>query len=546
MEDYIIFIFSFFAGLTLIIFGIQNLSLGIQSLFSNYIRKIINKLNVNPILTYLFGSLLTFFLQSSSSLSTMSLSYSSSGLLNSNQLVALFLGSSFGALPLLALLSFEMSHIGVVYLAIGFLPMMSSRHIKVENIGRVLFSLGLILLGYSLIIKHPDFLKIFFDWRLSLDYDLVSIGFYLLVMVCVSILVRSSLALLFVLMGLLHVEAISIYLAFILVVGINLGKTFSIFYFSSKKNIQARRGAMIYLVTQVIMAIMSSLLILQFLVVINFFHTQIFNKSLNFIFSAQLFYILAHTFLTLGLFIPIKLLVKRWQKSSQTKEPQKLIYEGPTQWLSPVLGMEQVNYEVKKMSATIESCLGLTKIYLSDGDADARDKILKYETVTDHIQKEVFDYLDRVKQVPLNIHQGKMLRSLEKMADELESIADSCKMMVLSHDEIQQVGKSFDRELILEFNKLFEVLIELYEVSFAKLTQTKSEDIDCNLEFREKGSHFDQRLIDLRKHYLGWLKLNASSLYDADAGTKFNDTLNCLKKIKSHTHNIFESTDAVL
>lgn len=253
-----LYLLSFLSGLALVVFGIQKLSLGLQSLFASWIRKAISSLNTNPIVTFFLGLVITFFIQSGSSISTMSLSYASSGLLSFHQLVALFLSSHFSTLPLLSFFTFDLHVISLLFITIGFLPMMATRYAKASGLGQVLFSLGVMGLGYLLMTQQFQGARALLSWDMPIHSSQLIFWSLTLLMVLASLCVRSTMALLIALMSLIQIGALSQVTVFIMVLGLNLGKATTVFLLSSKKNITPRQGALFYWLTHFLFVLLVS------------------------------------------------------------------------------------------------------------------------------------------------------------------------------------------------------------------------------------------------------------------------------------------------
>jgi len=547
-ESLLMFVVYLMSGLGLFIVGMRSLGAGMQVIFARQIRWLVNSLAVNPLLSLIIGTAISFFIQSGTSTSTMAVSYASSGLLNLSQLIVVILGSNLGTALTVWVFIADPGMLSYYFIAIGVIPMMYAKWPILSSFGKVVFSFGLLYLGFSIMKNLPgiplDTLKGALS-NLSLS-NYVSTGYLsywliVLMIVVASQFIRSTVALVVAVMALVSSGLLSATLGIIIVLGANLGRAFPVVNCSLKATRRAKRGALAHLIVNFVGIFLVSIIFNPFLSLIRDLAHFIGSGNQNqllMIPTAHLIFNLGTVILSFLTLVPLKWLLHKIVPESKRKEPQKLKFLGRTSHMSPILAIEQVYQEIKKLAATVSTTLELTRILLATEDEEAAEKILKYEKISDNIQVEIFDFLSRVMEVPLTEKQGAQVRSLSRIANELESIADRCKLISLSHIEVRQMGVTIDGKLNDQLDKLIELLLSVYEVAFEVVTEHEDEERG---EYRKRLTKFDSKLFELRKSYLNWLKSEAGSSYEVEAGLKVGDILVGIKQIRSHTKNIFEA-----
>ena len=315
--------------------------------------------------------------------------------------------------------------------------------------------------------------------------NLSGLGFVwisILLVVVLSIFFRSTVALLVATMSLLASENISFVMASVFVLAINLGKALPVLRLSQKANVVAKKGALFHGMVHVITTFVLSFFIPETFTLISktqfFFSDSASLNPLSYVAINHLFYNLVAVSLGTLLFIPVGKIVNRLVGDAEEKEKQQLVFIGNTSHMSPSLAIEQVYQEIKKLAATLETMLQQTRAYIVDEDEESGKRILKYEKITDNVQDEIYDFLDKVMEVSLTPLQGRQIRTLSKMADELEFIADACKSIVLCKKEILSLGGQIDGDFLSEFEKDFDYLISTYEFVFLEVTEQKDLKIE--------------------------------------------------------------------
>lgn len=539
-DHFLYFVMYMMAGSGLIVFSMRMFSQGLQVLLEEYVLKISNWMGLTASINFVSGILLSFGIQSSLSTCTMAMSYTGSGLLSLRQLYIILATSGIGTALTAFIFYRPQGVLGLYLILIAFLPMMYSRYSKTMALGRVLFSIGLMLVSFSLMSATvaPEWPKEFLE-HVTFSPGIVSYMGLIAVGLVLMVILRSCVAIIALLMAFVFTGTLSAAAGAFIVLGMNLGKSIPLISASLPSRIAARRGVVAYsillflsliaciLCSPVFLQLSSSLSNLFFenwaVVTLPISHL-LFNLVL--IFFAGLFY------------WPMMKYLPRLFPDPEKKTPQKLIFLGRTSHMSPLLAIEQIHNEIKKMAATVENSLQHTMAVIQSEEEVASKKVNRYEDITDKIQDEIFNFMARVMEVPLTERQGERLRAMSRVVGELESIADRCKLISESIKEMKIMGVPIEGGFKQKLTKLFSQLTLTYEKMFEQMTVPV---VVGENDYAKEAMQFDQMMISMRKDYLTWLRSEVGSNYQVEAGIKLSDILVAIKQIRANTTNVFES-----
>ena len=426
------------AGLGLISLGTRLLSEGLQLIVGPRVRRIINWLDQNDGIAAIVGGLTSLMIQSRISASVMSVSYAGAGLMNQRQMIFFLLGATFGTFLTPWVFLLDSFRVDLYFLALGILPMMHARWDQLAGLGRAVFAVGLMLLGFDVIAfgaAQPDLIA---QWLKSLLDVLPDgrLGFFALVFVVLPfcMVVRSTVALLGLVMALVFAGLIETKSAVIMAVGFNLGAVIPAFLAARKSNLVARKGVGYFVVISLV-----GVILLGFSFDFLWHHLERFTNSVGALFPSETLNVgptlavpMAHVatnllimfigFMLAPLAEKIMELIFRDPKKKQT---QHLRYFGRPSQFAPSLALEQASQEVKKMAALVHTTLHMTQDTLLKASQDSESRALKYEGITDSILQELTVFLAKVMQVNLSKTQSFESACLLHFAVELEKIADN-------------------------------------------------------------------------------------------------------------------------
>lgn len=218
-------------GIGMFLLGMETMTAALRALAGGQLRQLLSRVTTSPLRGVLTGAGVTAVIQSSSATTVMTVGFVGAGLLTLHQAIGILLGANIGTTAtgwLVTLLGFKLAlgTVAMVTLLPSALAMLLG-HGTVERIGRLLAGLSLLLIGLEMMQKGVG------DTTGLLTPDMIPGdgvgGSLLLVMVglVVTVVIQSSSAAVALALVLLGSGAISVMQAAMMVVGMNVGTTFT-------------------------------------------------------------------------------------------------------------------------------------------------------------------------------------------------------------------------------------------------------------------------------------------------------------------------------
>lgn len=212
-------------GVALLIWALKLVRLGVTRGFGAGLRRALAASTRNKMLTLISGIAVTALLQSSMATIMMIASFAGQAMINASSALVLVLGADVGTTIVAQLLAFDLSWLSPVALAVGVFLFSFDKMDKAKNIGRILIGIGLVLLSISLIGQSAGPIKSSETLPLILSPLQNDTFLSLLVAALMTWLIHSSLATVLLLMSLASSGVLPVDLAYVMVLGVNVGGT---------------------------------------------------------------------------------------------------------------------------------------------------------------------------------------------------------------------------------------------------------------------------------------------------------------------------------
>jgi phosphate:Na+ symporter len=542
--------YTLLGGLGIFFFGMKTLSESLQAVASQWIRRIIQTLTTNRCSAVFVGFLVTALIQSSSITTVMVVGFVNAGLMNLGQAIGVIFGANIGTTLTGWIISIKIGNYSLLLLGLGIFPILLSRNEKYGHYGKIVFALGMIFLGletmsgaFGPLRSHEKFLDTMQIFSAS-SYP--SVMATVMVGCALTFLVQSSSAMLGITMALAVSGAISFPTALALVLGENIGTTITALLASIGANTAAKRAAAAHATFNVLGVLTITMFFDSYRVLVD----SVVSGDPDFLNSdGQKLFISGHiaaghtmfnvvnTILFLPFIRQLEKLVTVLIPEARSKEKKTLELFGTTSTISPALAIEQATAEVIKMTELVDKTLEVTLQYLK-GTSDERslaDQVRKYEVITDRIQMEITVFLGKVMEVPLTEIESRQVKSLLRMADELESVADYCQAIVNYANRAYREKFQFDDETKREIYALADHARGLFDNVRVIIQARAKLDLE---ELRPTWRQFNQAADDLKATHLARM---GSGGIPPVASLTLSDILMSLRRIKNHTVNLAEA-----
>ena len=433
-------ILKLLGSLAMFLFGMNQMSTGIQKATGDKLRSLLKNITSNPIKGVLTGLGITAIIQSSSATTVLVVSFVSAGLLTLTNTIGVIMGANIGTTLTAWIISlfgfkFDIAALSIPLFLLGFI-MQQFRKDRSKDIGKFIIGFSLLFLGLSLIKSSvPDLsgntqvLEFLKNWT---GYGFGSLVLFVVAGTVLTLVLQSSSATMAITLIMLSQEWIPFEMGAAMVLGENIGTTITANIAASMGTTDARRAALAHTVFNVFGVIWAVVLFKPFVKLDIFIVSSMGEYSP--LVGLAMFHTLFNTINTLVLiwFTPqIEKLVCRLiagkPESKDDKYTLRYISGGPV--ATPELGAQQAMLETIHFATISQREVSLIRDAVdkidTDGFENTRKRLVKYEVIADDIEKEIATFLTSLMENETSQHTQTLTNTLLRIISELESLGDS-------------------------------------------------------------------------------------------------------------------------
>ncbi len=521
-------IFGLIGGLGLFLFGMQQLSEGLQKIAGNKIHQVLEVLSKNPIKGIISGTAITAILQSSSATSIITIGFVNAGLLSLKQALSIIFGANIGTTITAQIISFNLNEYMLPAIGIGFAINMFAKKKVYQYIGSVMIGFGLLFLGLSTMSHalHPLRDDPFFINLLINMADNPLLGIFLAAVL--TAILQSSSATTAIIISLSIQGLIGLDAAIPLILGTNIGTCFTALLAGISSSITGRRVALGHLLFNISGVIVFYLFLNPFITLSSITATTIPRQIAN----AHTLFNVTNTLILLP-FIPYLLKILTRILPGEEKVIKKgTLYLDKGLVNTPSIALGQVTKELIRMGNISMEMLENALIALLDNNERIIKDINLKEDVLDTIHREITSYLLLVSQKALSPKESERLNNLmnisghlERVGDHIENIADMAEIKI---NEKLPFSQKAEKDLKYIFSKVEKSLrhsmkaLQNNNIEMAKMVAKREDDID-RVEESLRNEHIDR----LKKQ-----------ICNPESGIVYIDILSNLERIGDHSFDI--------
>ena len=515
-------IFTLLGALGMFLYGMNQMSSGLQKAAGDRLRGLLSAMTSNPFKGVLTGLGITSVIQSSSATTVMVVSFVNAGLLTLAQAIGVIMGANIGTTVTAWLVSWlgfkaDISILAVPLMLLGFLFSNSKRNQR-QNIGELIVGFCLLFLGLSFMKESvpdlnetPQVLEFVRSWA---GHGFGSVLIFLVFGTVLTLVLQSSSATMAITLIMLSMGFIPFNMACAMVLGENIGTTITANIAASVGNTQAKRAAMSHTIFNVFGVIWALIFFRPFLGLVGKI-IEMFGlpnpAAEGFAVSGQntpdataALYGLSmlHTlFNTINTFILIwftKFIEKAvvWiikAPKNQENEVFRLKYISAGPLATPELATQQAFDEIIHFAQISRNGLGYARAAIKETDSDKleelRSKLVKYEEISDRIEYEIATFLNAVSAGDISTETSSRIKAMYKIIGELESLGDSGEAIsrILSRKDIHK--KTFSPDMIKKLEDMADAVDYAYDAMINNLNAAYKDELveisnACNAEDR--------------------------------------------------------------
>lgn len=496
-------IFTLLGALGMFLYGMNLMSSGLQKASGDKLRGFLSAMTSNPFKGVLTGLGITSIIQSSSATTVMVVSFVNAGLLSLGQAIGVIMGANIGTTVTAWLVSWlgfkaDISVLAIPLMALGFLFSISKKNQR-QNIGELIVGFCLLFLGLSFMKESvpdlnetPQVLEFVKTWS---SYGFSSVLIFLAFGTVLTLVLQSSSATMALTLIMLSMGWIPFNMACAMVLGENIGTTITANIAAAVGNTQAKRAAMSHTIFNVFGVIWALIFFAPFLALVGKITEVVFglpnpaaegftvtgantDEGIAALYGLSMLHTLFNTINTFILVWFIKYIEKLvvWiikAPKNQEKEIFRLKYITAGQVATPELATEQAFDEIIHFAQISKNGLGYAKAAISESDNDKfealREKLVKYEEISDRIETEIAAFLNAVSAGDISEETSRRIKAMYKIIGELESLGDSGEAIsrILSRRNIHK--KTFDQDTINKINSMIDTVENAYDVMIDNL-----------------------------------------------------------------------------
>jgi phosphate:Na+ symporter len=433
-------------SLALFLYGMKIMSEGLQKFAGDKLRRILTAMTTNRVTGVLTGVLITALIQSSSATTVMVVSFVNAGLLTLAQSIGVIMGANIGTTVtawIISALGFkvDIAAFALPLLTVGviMLFMQKSKH---KSIGEFIMGFCFLFMGLSYLKANapdlqanPEMLAFVQNYA---DMGFASILLFVLIGTVLTMIVQASAATMAITLIMCANGWISFELGAALVLGENIGTTITANLAAITGNTQSRRAALAHLVFNVFGVIWVLCLFGPFTNMVTWIVENWIGVTDNGDGSFVSFQLSAfHTCFNICNVLILIWFVKFIEKTvckilpvKENDEDTRLRYITGGLLSTAELSVLEAQKEIALYAQRTRKMFGFVQELLHTKKGDEFNKLYsrieKYESISDNMEIEIANYLNKVSEGRLSSESKTRIQNMLREVTEIESIGDSC------------------------------------------------------------------------------------------------------------------------
>ena len=550
-------IFKIIGSLALLIYGMKVMSEALQKMAGSQLRHILGTMTKNRFTGLITGMFVTASVQSSTATTVMTVSFVNAGLLTLAQAISVIMGANIGTTftAWIMTLGFSFNMANVVF-PVFFIALLLIYRKKHRYVGDFLFGVAFMFFAISTLgatgkemdLSHNQSVIEFFS---SFDKDsYLTIFAFLGLGTILTFCMQSSAALMAITMVLCSSGVLPIYMGIALVLGENIGTTITSNIAAMGANTQARRAAMAHLSFNVFGVLWVLCIFYPFIdMVCGFVGVDPHSDHID---ATRLSVVLAafhttfnvcNTAVLIWFIQQMERLVCTIIKPNAMKDEDdfRLRYIGDnTLMATPELSVLEARKEIQSFAERIQRMFSMVRELL--GVKNENDfvklftRIEKYEGISDNMEIEIANYLDKVSDSHLSDETKAKIRAMLREISEIESIGDSCYNIARTLNRKLRGKEDFTEQQYDHLHQMFELTDDSLTQMNVMLSGRRY-DLDVNRSFNIENEINNYR-TQLKSQNINDVN---NHLYTYAIGTMYMDIVSECEKLADYVINVVEA-----
>jgi len=517
-------------GLAVFLHGLELAREGLQTLAGERLRTILFALSGNRVVAFLSGALVTGVIQSSTATTVMLVGFAGSGLMTLAQAMAVLLGADIGTTVTVQLITFRLSTWALAVVAGGFGIRFFSKKRRNRFLGETVMGFGLLFLGMKLMadatlpLRHsPAFAEVLAYLGASHFTGLAGAAL-------ATVLMQGSAPTIGLVIAMSASGTMTLSAALPMVLGANIGTTFTPFLAASKAPAEGKRVAFAHAAFKVVGVLVFLPLLEPFASLLQATSGDVSRQIAN---GHTLFNVV-----TALAFLPFvglgAMAVRRFYRPSEEQERFGPRYLDPRAIESPALALGNAQREFLRMADIVRDMVK-DSIRCFEGDGlDLAADIEGRDDKVDILNREIRFYLAKLAQAAITREQAERQMDLISLAADLENVGDLVNKNVLAMARKKLAhGLAFSRDGWTEILSFHGMVCENFDLALVAFTTGDEELARKVLRHRVKLVEIETELKE--KHIA---RLNQGLRESLETSSMHLDLLAYYRSINGYIGNL--------
>ena len=480
-------------ALAMFLYGMDMMSTGLQKSAGNGLRRLLGKMTSNPFKGVLTGLGVTAVIQSSSATTVMVVGFVSAGLLTLSQAIGVIMGANIGTTMTAWIISIfgfkaDISALAVPLMTVGVILSMSKKD-KLRNISELIMGFCLLFLGLSLmkgavpnLSETPQVLEFITKWS---GHGFASVLLFLVFGTVLTLILQSSSATVALTLVFLDMGWLKFDMAAAMVLGENIGTTITANIAAAVGNTNARRAALAHTVFNVFGVLWVLTIFHPFVSFIQWIISQMgVDEATSMVYGISMLHTVFNIINTFIMIWFTKLIEKIVTSVIKDKEDTEPYSDGRIKYIdyglisTPELALVESSKEVIRFGKVMNNALAYLEDAITYADNEDRfpgyrEKLVKYEEISDNLEYEIVNFLndlgknhlsdDDLGKNHLSDESKALVRSQIRICGELESLGDSGESISRSLLKMNAYGRVLSPEHVAKLCKMIGYVSQAYE-----------------------------------------------------------------------------------
>lgn len=523
-------IFTMLGGLGLFLYGMHMMSVGLENVAGNSLKKILEKITSNRFVGVLIGAGITAVIQSSSATTVMVVGFVNSGLMKLNQAVWIIMGANIGTTITGQLIALNVQDLAPILIFAGVFCIQFIKNKRVQFIGEIVAGLGILFVGMGMM---SDAMVPLRDYEPFVNLMTTFKNPFLGIMAgaIFTAIIQSSSASIGILQALALSGAIQLDSAIYVLFGQNIGTCITAIIASFGASRGAKRTTLIHLLFNAIGTILFVSLCLMFPFT-DFIVALSPNSVQSQIANVHTVFNIATTALLLPFGNQLCRIVEYILPVTEDETDEMRTVYITDDDVPNFVAITQMTKEIGRMFDYAHQNINLAMTGLTKCTDKYNEKIMRNEKYVDFLNTEITRFNAKVTVIDSNEHDSLLTNALFKITSSVERIGDHATNLAQHLDDTKANNLKYSDQAQTELTILQQVLTE----SMGYFDEAKLDDKLINIDkIIENEELVDELIANYRENQIKRLKKGEIS---AEACVVYSEILTDIERIADHIYSI--------